>query len=62
LSRLLFGLGEFGLLCTALALFPEHLSIARVFVALFPRFAQHLMHTRCRIHRKIESGQIHDSK
>jgi hypothetical protein len=38
------------------------LIIPRVTVALFPRFAQHLMHTCCWIHQKITSGQIQDSK
>jgi hypothetical protein len=38
------------------------LIIARVSVALFPRFSQNLMLFLCRIHRKIASGQIHDSK
>jgi hypothetical protein len=28
----------------------------------FPRLAQHLMHSRCRTHREIVSGHIHDSK
>jgi hypothetical protein len=37
------------------------LIISRLPVATFPRFAQNLMHTRCRIHAKSSSGQIHDS-
>jgi hypothetical protein len=43
--------------------FPDACLItARVSVALFPKFAHNLMHTRCRIHREIASGQIHGSK
>jgi hypothetical protein len=38
------------------------LIITRAFVALFPRFSQNLMHTGCRIHREIASGQVYDSK
>jgi hypothetical protein len=38
------------------------LIIARFSVALFPIFAQNLMHTRCQDHREIASGQIHDSR
>jgi hypothetical protein len=36
--------------------------IAKVSVALFPRFAQNLMPFLCRIHREIASSQMHDSK
>jgi hypothetical protein len=45
--------------CTSHDFFPELLS--NHFKSLrhtFPRFAQNLMDTRCRIHRKISSGQI----
>jgi hypothetical protein len=38
------------------------LIITRVTVALFPRFAQHLMLTFCQIHHKIASGQRNYSK
>jgi hypothetical protein len=38
------------------------LIITRVSIVLFPRFAQNLKHTRCRIHREIASGLIHYSK
>jgi hypothetical protein len=49
--------------CTAHAVSPNAcLIIVRVSVALFPRLARNLMHTRCRIHREITSGQIHDCK
>jgi hypothetical protein len=37
------------------------LIIVRVSSALFPRFAQNLTHTLCRIHREIASSHIHDS-
>jgi hypothetical protein len=38
------------------------LIIAGVSVAFVPRFVQNVMHTRCRIHREMSSGQIHNSK
>jgi hypothetical protein len=38
------------------------LIIPRVFVALFPRFAQNLMLFFCRIHHEMTSDQIHDSE
>jgi hypothetical protein len=34
---------------------------AKLSVEHFPRFAQNLMLSFCRIHREIASGQIHDS-
>jgi hypothetical protein len=46
--------------CSAHHFFPD-LMIAKVSIALFPRFAQHLMHTPCSI-VEIPSGQIRDSK
>jgi hypothetical protein len=36
--------------------------ITRGSIALLPRFAQHLVHTGCRIHNEIASGQIDDCK
>jgi hypothetical protein len=39
-----------------------YLIIARVSVALFPRFAQNFMLFLCRIHHEISSRQVHDSK
>jgi hypothetical protein len=39
-----------------------YLIIARASVTLFPRLALNLMHSHCRCHCKISSGQIHDSK
>jgi hypothetical protein len=38
------------------------LIIVRVSVALFPRFAQHLMLFLCRSHREIATGQMYNSK
>jgi hypothetical protein len=39
-----------------------YLTIARVSVALFPRFSQNLTLFLCRILLEITSGEIHDSK
>jgi hypothetical protein len=48
---------------TAHAFFPERLSNhLKGLRPIFPRFPQNLMHTRCRIHRQIPSGLLHDSK
>jgi hypothetical protein len=38
------------------------LIIVRDCATLFPRCAQNVMHTCCRINREVTSGQIHDSK
>jgi hypothetical protein len=48
---------------TAHAFFPERLhsnNHRQGVLALLPRFAQNLMHTRCRILREIASRQICD--
>jgi hypothetical protein len=64
LSRLCFGLGEFGLSVYGSKLSSPSacLIIARVSFELFPRFVQNLMLLLCRIHREISSAQKHDSK
>jgi hypothetical protein len=38
------------------------LIIASVCMVPFPRFAQHLMHTHCWIHREFVSSQVQNSK
>jgi hypothetical protein len=49
--------------CTAHAFFPERLcKLLPGPPSHFLGFAQNLIHTRCRIHREIASGQTHDSK
>jgi hypothetical protein len=42
--------------------FPEFLVIARVCIALFPKFAHYLMQSLSRLHCEIVSGQIYESK
>jgi hypothetical protein len=57
-----FGLVEFGLPVYSSCFLPQHLfNHDRVSVALFPRFAQHLVLFLCRNLPEIASGHIHDS-
>jgi hypothetical protein len=56
-----FDLGDFGLFHCKRMLSSTNACLITVkdSVAPFPGFAQQLMHTRCRIHREIATGQKH---
>jgi hypothetical protein len=54
----LFSLGEFGFFPVKYACMAHaYPVIARVSVALYPRFEQNFMHTHYQIHHEIASGQ-----